>query len=108
MPEQLLFIAQGEGPFTLAFGSAQVDAVTTPLGKLLNQDNLANNGQLIKAAQLGSRVQLGDAAKLQPAPPPLPWKKWLLWAILVVGVMVLAAMALKLSKQMNQGNPPAA
>ncbi len=108
VPEQLLFIAQGEGPFTLAFGSAQVDAVTTPLGKLLNQDNLANNGQLIKAAQLGSRVQLGDAAKLQPAPPPLPWKKWLLWAILVVGVMVLAAMALKLSKQMNQGNPPAA
>lgn len=107
VPEQLLFVAQGEAPFTLAFGSAQIVAVTTPLGQLLNQDNLANNGQLIKAAQLGSRLQLGDASKLQPAPPPLPWKKWLLWAILIVGVIILAGMALKLSKQLNKNNPPA-
>jgi len=108
VPEQLLFIAQGEAPFTLAFGSARVAAVTTPLAQLLNQDDLTNNGQLIKAAQLGSRLQLGDVSKLQAPTPPLPWKKWLLWAILIIGVLLLAGMALKLVKQMNQGNPPAA
>jgi len=101
IPEQLLFTAQGEAPFILAFGSVQVQPVTTVLSQLLHQDTVGNNGALIKPARLGARITLGDRAQLVPPPPALPWKKWILWAVLVGGVIILAFMAYRLVKQMN-------
>ena len=63
--------------------------------------------KLIKLAKLGSKVELGDASRLKPAPPPRDWKRYLLWGILVLGVIILALMALRLYKQLDNEPPKA-
>ena len=35
-----------------------------------------------------------------PRPPPLPWQRILLWAVLVLGVLLLGRMALGLYREM--------
>ena len=105
IPEQLLFVAQGEAPFTLAYGSARVDAISTPLSQLLRVQTQQQQDKLIKLAKLGSKVELGDASRLKPAPPPRDWKRYLLWSVLVLGVVILALMALRLYKQMDNAPP---
>lgn len=105
IPEQLYFIAQGEAPFTLAYGSARVGPVETPLAQLLNQDKIQNAQQLIKPAQVGSRIELGNKSKLKPARPPADWRQILLWLVLISGVAALSYMALRLYKQMDQAGP---
>jgi len=102
IPEQLYFMAQGEPPFTLAYGSARVGPVTTPLGQLLNVADIQKQAQLIKDAQLGSRRALGNAATLTPPRPPTDWKQIVLWAVLIIGVAALGFMALRLYRQMDQ------
>lgn len=42
------------------------------------------------------------ATLLVPTPPPVPWREWLLWGVLVVGVLIVAKMALSLGKAMNK------
>ena len=105
IPEQLFFIAQGEAPFTLAYGSARVASTDTPLAQLLDVDKIQDQQQLIKAAQLGSRIELGNKDKLKPAKPPTDWKQIVLWLVLLFGVAALAVMALRLYKQMDQAGP---
>jgi hypothetical protein len=105
IPEQLYFIAQGEAPFTLAYGSARVGPVQTPLAQLLNLEKIQQQQQLIKAAQLGSRIELGNKDKLKPARPPTDWKQIVLWLVLLGGVAALAYMALRLYKQMDHTGP---
>lgn len=105
IPEQLYFIAQGEAPFTLAYGSARVKPVSTPLPQLLNIDKVQNSQRLIKAAQLGSRIELGNLDKLKQLKPPADWKQVVLWLVLILGVATLSIMALRLYKQMDQSRP---
>ncbi|MCP4390443.1 MAG: DUF3999 domain-containing protein, partial [Gammaproteobacteria bacterium] len=35
----------------------------------------------------------------------LPWKKWLLWALLVMAALVTGRMAFRLYREMNSSNP---
>ena len=47
-------------------------------------------------AALGSaRVSAGETA-LRAAPPPTPWRRWLLWGVLIGGALLVAAFALSL------------
>lgn len=102
VPEQLFFVAQGTVPFTLAYGSSRVGPATAPLAAFLRQETLHQQSTLVKTAHLGMPVSLGDAALLQPATPPVPWKRYILWMVLMLGVLALAAMARQLYKQMQQ------
>jgi hypothetical protein len=106
IPEQLLFIAQGEAPFTLAFGSARVSEVSYTLSQLIGGQSPTQQDKLIKSARLGTRVELGDESRLQPEKPPRDWKGYTLWAVLILGVLLLSYMVLRLYKQMDQ-SPPA-
>lgn len=103
--EELLFVATGESPFTLAFGSARVEPVAAPLAQLLNASSIKQQGLLIKPAKLGSLIDFGDESRLQPLKPPVDWKRYLLWAVLILGVAALAFMAMRLYKQMEEENP---
>lgn len=68
---------------------------------LLQAINMESSTQVIGLAKLGKRIILGgDAALESPAQPP-PWKKWLLWAVLVLGVGLLAFMARSLTKELK-------
>ena len=49
-------------------------------------------------------VTLGGEAKLLPepeAPPPFARKTWLLWGVLVAGVVILGLFAVRLLKEMK-------
>lgn len=105
IPEELLFVASGESPFTLAYGSARVSPVVAPLTQLLSESSIKQQGYMVKPARLGAAIDLGDDSRLQPEKPPVDWKRYLLWAVLVAGVMALALMALRLYKQMEEQAP---
>lgn len=58
------------------------------------------NNISVKSAEVMGRVELGGESMLRPR-VVLPWKRWLLWSVLLAGVGVLAWMAFNLQKQMK-------
>lgn len=102
VPQQLVFVARGEPPFRLAYGSARVMERNFQVDDLLTKfADRHKNKLFIKAARTGPQMTLGGQAVLKPLPPPYPWKEWLLWLVLVSGVLLLAWMTLRLYRQMN-------
>lgn len=102
---RVYFVARGETPYSLAFGAATVEPVRSNLTPLLHRLEQSEQGNgFIKPAAPGSLHELGGERRLSPAPPPLPWQKWLLWAVLLVGVLVLVLMARSLYRQMNDAD----
>ena len=100
IPEALRFVARGEGPYELVFGNALAGPAETSLAAFA----VASAGQpamKARAATAGALQELGGAAKLQPPALPLPWKQWILWAILVIGVIALALLAWRLTRDMD-------
>ena len=96
--QKLVFLAQGDEPFTLAFGNSAVSAN-------------GNNGiqQLLQtledAGQKPDQVTLAaiEANPLfSPIPKSTPWKLIALWAFLILGTFVLGYMAWYLYQQMQQ------
>jgi len=105
IPHRLVFVARGEMPFTLAFGSASVGPEDNDISGLVHRlEQRPDERGYIKLTHAGGRFELGGEQRLQPPRPPLPWKKWLLWAVLILGVLMLAGMARGLYRQMNQGD----
>ncbi|MGS1078054.1 DUF3999 domain-containing protein [Pseudoxanthomonas beigongshangi] len=103
-PETLVFVAQGEAPFTLAAGSARTRRDDAPLAELVAALRQQHGPAWQPAlATLGpARVVAGDAA-LTPAPPQRDWKAWLLWGLLVAGALLVAGFAFSLLRK-----PPSA
>jgi hypothetical protein len=104
VPHELLFVAQGEGPFLLAYGSARFgkEELSNSTPGLLAQVMGKDEDALLKEAVLLPKTILGGSDRLVPEPPPLPWRKWLLWGVLVVGVGVIAKIALSLGNGLDK------
>lgn len=106
-PQRLFFVARGEMPFTLAFGRQQTEAQGAHIDPLLRRlDRDEEPARFIKSARAGGLFELGGKTRLRPPPPPLPWQKWLLWALLLGGVGVLAVMVRSLYRQMRGHEAP--
>ena len=103
VPHDLTFVAQGEPPYTLAFGSAAIGRSTQPVDALLRLIDKKQESALIQSARVSQRIVLGGEGRLKPPPPPLPWKQWLLWAVLVLGVAFLGWMVRRLMRQLGEG-----
>ncbi len=73
-----------------------------PLAQLVreNQDRASARG-----ARAGAPRTLGGATLLTPA-TVIAWKKWILWAAIAGGVLLLAWMAHRLWRELN-AKPPA-
>jgi hypothetical protein len=102
-PARLRFLAQGEGPFQLAYGSARVPLQTAVGCEQL----LANLSAEERSAQTGQAQALvmpvrGNPEVLKPLPKPTPLRQMLLWAVLIAGALLVAAMALSLLKKLRQ------
>jgi hypothetical protein len=95
LAQQLQFVARGAAPFQLAYGSNEIKPAEFQLHVLLGAD------EKIQSAQTGAQIALGGDARLSPAPPALPWKKWSLWAVLCIAVLLLGWMAYRLVQQME-------
>ncbi len=99
-PDRLVFLAQGEGPYRLAVGSASQRRSEAPVSTALNEIRQRNGGDWQPPlASSGKPIDIsGDAAYAKPA-PPLPWKSWLLWAVLLLGAIIVSSFALSLLRQ---------
>ena len=97
---QIVFVARGEPPFSLAFGNPQATpaALTLPT--------------LIPGYERGAEMRLPEA-KVGPVvqgPPPSRWERIVgeaqprriaLWVVLIAGVVTLGVMAWRLSRQVR-------
>jgi len=92
-PVQLVFLARGKGPFTLAVGSTGLRGAQLPLAVLMPQP--------------GGPPGRASVAEVRPlvaaAPAPVisssqAWKRMILWAVLLLGVATLAGMAWNLAR----------
>lgn len=100
IPGEILFIARGNPPYTLAYGSVKA---------FYNSDNQGIPDTILRAvsikeiseASYGAPVILGGEAALKIPPPPLPWKTWILWASLIGGVAFIGFMVWSLARQMK-------
>lgn len=102
-PSELYFVGRGSPPYLLAFGSGKLQSADNSAESklvLLAMETAAIDQSTFKAG-IGKRTELGGEQALEPPPRRPPWKKWLLWTVLVSGVGVLAVMARSLVKEMR-------
>jgi hypothetical protein len=96
-PSDIEFVAHGTPPYLLAYGSSSVEAAATDL-------SVIPAGTLISTATLGSRSALGGESHLAAGGSPLD-KRNILWAVLVMAVAALAAMAARLMRERRRVGP---
>jgi len=99
---QLVFLARGEPPFTLALGNASAKAASLPLSTLI-PDYKPERFETLGQAKVVGEVAVTPVAMVAAADPGTNWKKLGLWAVLLLGVAALGAMAYSLLRK-----PPAA
>jgi hypothetical protein len=99
---QVVFLARGPGPYTLALGSATVKAASLPLSTLIPDYSAARLASLGKATVEGGAVVTPALPATSAAMSDTNWKKFGLWAVLLLSVLCLAAMAFSLLRK-----PPA-
>ncbi|POA26165.1 MULTISPECIES: DUF3999 domain-containing protein [unclassified Pseudomonas] len=96
---QVVFLARGVGPYTLALGSATVKAASLPLSTLIPDYSPKRLATLGQAKVDGAAVVTSPAAAVVPIVPGMNWKKIGLWAVLLLGVAGLAGMAFSLLRK---------
>ncbi len=101
LPGQLVFMAQGEGPYSLAYGRTGLLPARSQVDQLIRAVEPVSGGTLIEAAKAGAQTVLAGEAALLPK-TELPWRVWLLWAGLIAGVLAVGAMAWKLFREMEK------
>jgi hypothetical protein len=91
---ELLFLAKGSGPYLLAYGNASANSSTVTLDPFIK-------GVSVAAARTGQSYVLGGSDRLRLPPKTVPWRMTVLWLALGVGVLMLAWMAYRLSKELT-------
>ena len=101
-PANLRFLAQGQSPFMLAFGSRRAEAApASGCDSLLADVKADERTKLVSKGVVGAPRSLGGEDALKPLPKETPARLVVLWTVLVVGVGLLVAMALALLKRVR-------
>jgi len=96
---QLVFLARGPGPYTLAVGNSTAKAVNLPLSTLIPDYSPAKLATLGRATvDVGAVVSSASTEKTL-ATTDTQWKKFGLWVVLLLSVLFLAAMAFSLLRK---------
>ena len=95
---QLVFLARGEPPFTLALGNATAKAANLPLSTLI-PDYSAERLKGLGQARVDGEVVVTPPAVAAAVEVGPNWKKLGLWAVLLLGVAALGAMAYSLLRK---------
>src|SRR6185312_436052 len=100
-PAQLVFVARGDGPYHLEFGNREAKATMLSVTELI--PGYENHAEMkLPEARVGDiRTNAPEEPAWRVAVGETNPRKFLLWAILIVAVVVLAGMAFRLSKQMK-------
>jgi hypothetical protein len=97
-PSELVFLARGDAPFLVAYGNSSSTVGRTDLSPFISSIPVA-------AATLANSRQLGGAARLAAAKPPYPWRRWILWLVLLGAVAALGYMAARLLEETGPQRP---
>ncbi len=103
VPDKIVFISRGKPPYTLAYGNREAEPAFHPIDQLLLLGNEDDKELVPQHATAGDSYALGGADLLTPK-RELPWKKWILWAVLLLGVVLLGWMASRLMKQLGSSS----
>ena len=95
---QLVFLARGEPPFSLALGNASVKAASLPLSTLI-PDYSAERLNTLGQAKVVGDVAVASPVVVAAVEDGPNWKKLGLWAVLLLGVAALGAMAYSLLRK---------
>ena len=97
VPQRLVFAARGQGPFQLAYGSVKMQPAAYPVETVVPGWRSDQQPTLARAELLPERL-LGGTAVLRTG---TDYKVWGLWAVLSLGVLLLAWMTWRLARQMR-------
>jgi hypothetical protein len=101
---EVVFLARGRGPHTLAVGGGDVAAASLPLSTLIPGYDPARAPTLGLAALAGPlELAPPPAPPADPTPPaaePVAWRRFGLWGVLILAVLLLAWMAVSLLRSM--------
>lgn len=102
-PATMVFVAGGKPPYTLAFGADGVATAEVPVGQVAPGFSVQELATL-EQARAGEPLRQGPdrASAASQAAGDARTRKLLLWALLLVGVAVLAGMAWRLSRQLKE------
>ncbi len=101
-PEALVFLSQGAGPYSVAAGSVRAARSDAPVGTVIAQLREQQGAQwqpALATLQGPAQVLAGDAAVAAQR----DWKRWLLWGLLVLGVLVVGGFAVSVLRQKPGG-----
>jgi hypothetical protein len=113
VPHQLVFAARGKPPFTLAYGNRAAKPGAIAIASLIPgyREDAGNTVRAAKAAATPTvnvqaaaaqgQQELGGAVRLEEQ---VDWKRWTLWGVLGLGVLILGAMASRLMKQLGSAS----
>lgn len=99
---QVIFLARGDGPYSLALGNPTVKTANLPLTTLIPDFKPEKLATLGKATVQGEALATQTSTATTSATADTNWKKFGLWAVLLLSVLFLAAMAFSLLRK-----PPA-
>lgn len=104
--EFLMFLAQGKPPFRLIAGNArpfqtppQVDNLLAEIAKTMGNDWVPPE------ATLGDQITVAGERAREPRLRGDQWTKWLLWGLLVAGVLAVGVMVMRLLKEPKRQEP---
>ncbi|MBI5616528.1 MAG: DUF3999 domain-containing protein [Gammaproteobacteria bacterium] len=92
--DPLVFVNSGAPPYRLAFGGLGVRPSGATFASLFGAQPPP-----VAPARLGEQQELAGQRALRP---PVPWQRYALWAVLVLGVAGLGRLASKLWKEMGR------
>ena len=96
---QVIFLARGDGPYSLALGNPTVKTANLPLSTLIPDFKPQKLATLGKATVQGDVVTTPTAPATTAAVAETNWKKIGLWAVLLVSVVFLGVMAASLLRK---------
>ncbi|QIA01088.1 DUF3999 domain-containing protein [Pseudomonas fluorescens] len=96
---QVIFLARGDGPYSLALGNPTVKAANLPLTTLIPDFKPEKLATLGKATVQGEALATQISTATTSATADTNWKKFGLWAVLLLSVLFLAAMAFSLLRK---------
>ena len=102
-PQQLVFVARGEAPYRVAWGSTRVKPVNVNANQLLpnlNKSGLQNEKIISTAVLLTDTMRAMNKQMLEPKGKEINWRNWILWIVLVGAALLLVWMGVRLMKKM--------
>lgn len=101
-PDRLVFLSRGEGPYLIAFGSNRVESSTSPIDTLIKSSGYDQRKAFEPQHVLPGETILLAGVAAQSGSPPILWKEYSLWGVLLLGVLLIGGMSFSLYRKLRE------